>query len=126
MIKQDKVYSYFKFDRKSNYKPDLCNSLGIFEQPETFALIHTTLTTISNLRTNPKDFNFSIIESHFETYQKLLVEWNLEAKLDCGLRYSKLTLRLHEMVVKTMGILRFIDGLTKIDRKDGMPAEDVA
>ena len=31
ITQNDKVYSYFKYDRKTNYKESITNSLGVFE-----------------------------------------------------------------------------------------------
>lgn len=47
ITKNDKIYAYYKFDRKSNFKSNLRNSLGVFEHPETFALVQSLLTTVA-------------------------------------------------------------------------------
>lgn len=33
ITKKDKVYSHYKYDRKTNYKSGILNSLGVFEHP---------------------------------------------------------------------------------------------
>ena len=41
MITQDdKVYSYFKYDRKTNYKEGVLNSLGVLEHTQVFRVLH--------------------------------------------------------------------------------------
>ena len=40
ITKEDKIYSYYKYDRKSNYKENMTNSLGVLELSETFSMIH--------------------------------------------------------------------------------------
>lgn len=54
ITKNDKVYSYYKFERRNNYKSNLINSMGIFELPETFALLHSLFTTLGLQKTNSK------------------------------------------------------------------------
>ena len=49
ITKGDSVYQNLKFDRKSNYKSNILNSLGVLENPMTFAVIHQVLTTLSTL-----------------------------------------------------------------------------
>jgi hypothetical protein len=51
----DRLYELFKFDRKSNYKSNLENSLGVFEHPMTFSVVHQVLTTLSILTSSSKD-----------------------------------------------------------------------
>lgn len=46
ITKNDKINAFYKFDRKSNYKSNIQNSLGIFEHPSSFSLIHTFLSTL--------------------------------------------------------------------------------
>lgn len=57
VTKNDKILSYYKFDRKNNYKTNLCNSLGAFEHPESLAIVHNLLTTLAFIQTqkNSKD-----------------------------------------------------------------------
>jgi len=52
------VYSYFKYDRKTNYKENLVNSLGVFENPRVFSIVHQVLTTLAHL--NGKDIPAAI------------------------------------------------------------------
>ncbi len=40
ITKGDSVYQNLKYERKSNYKTNLKNTLGLFEHPLTFALTH--------------------------------------------------------------------------------------
>lgn len=47
ITKNDKILSYFKYDRKSNYKSNLTNSLGVFELPDSLAIVHNLLTTLA-------------------------------------------------------------------------------
>lgn len=56
ITKNDKIYSYYKYDRKSNYKSNMQNSLGLLEHPETFALLHSLITTLGQIKTT-KDKN---------------------------------------------------------------------
>lgn len=46
ITKQDKFYSYYKYDRKSNYKENVVNSMGMLELPETFAMVHGLFTVL--------------------------------------------------------------------------------
>ena len=46
ITKGDKVYGYYKYDRKSNYKVNLTNSLGVFEFPETLSIVHHLMTSL--------------------------------------------------------------------------------
>ena len=43
----DKVYSYFKWDRKTNYKENLLNTLGIWELPQVFAAYQGALGVVA-------------------------------------------------------------------------------
>ena len=80
LVKQDKVYSYLKFDRTSNYKPNLCNSLGVMEQREIYMLLHSTLSHIGQ----GGKLGVEGLVEQLEMLEKLMVEWDLDTKLDCG------------------------------------------
>jgi hypothetical protein len=49
ITKGDKIYSFFKYDRKTNYKDNLGNSLGIFENTRFFSVVHQLVTTLGHL-----------------------------------------------------------------------------
>jgi hypothetical protein len=40
ITKDDRVYSYYKFDRKTNYKSRIINSLGALEDTSIFQVLH--------------------------------------------------------------------------------------
>lgn len=50
VTREDKVTSFFKFDRKTNFKPRLFNSMGVLELEETLTLFAASLSAISSLR----------------------------------------------------------------------------
>lgn len=49
VTKGDIVYQNFKYDRKSNYKVDIKNTLGFLEHPKTFALLHQAIASLAML-----------------------------------------------------------------------------
>ncbi len=49
ITQDDKVYSYFKYDRKTNYKENIANSLGVLEHTQVFKVLHQLLTSIGLL-----------------------------------------------------------------------------
>jgi len=50
LIKNDKLYAYYKFPKRNNYKDNLLNSLGVFEHPHTFSFFHSLFLSIGRMR----------------------------------------------------------------------------
>ncbi len=82
VTKGDRVYELFKFDRKSNYKSNFENSLGVFEHPMTFSVVYQVLTTLSILTSSSKDL--SLVQTSIEDlkvkseiWAKTLVEFEI-------------------------------------------------
>lgn len=80
-IHSDFVTTSFKFDRRNNFKPNLTNSLGVFELEEVYRFAHrmmADLGCIQNLiATNQRNQIPSRInetKQRFEHYQKKMLE----------------------------------------------------
>ena len=73
VTKNDKVSSFFKFERKSNYKENFANSLGVFELPQTWALYHKALAFIGEFK---KGLKVDVEEFRVmaEVYEKTISE----------------------------------------------------
>lgn len=54
ITRNDKILSFYKFSEKNNYKDNFKNSLGYFEYPETFAMVHSLLLTVAELKLKVK------------------------------------------------------------------------
>lgn len=87
ITKGDKVYSYLKFDRKTNYKVNLENSLGVLENPMTFGLLSQTLTTLGFLSQTTKDLTSAIksvedLRIQKELWKKTMIEIDYKNRHD--------------------------------------------
>ena len=49
LIKDDTHYSKFKFERQTNFKPNLTNTLSIFENPAIYKKVLSMLSLISSM-----------------------------------------------------------------------------
>lgn len=49
-IDQDFVTECFKFDRKNNLKPNMKNTLGMFELEEVYRFAHRMLADLGNIQ----------------------------------------------------------------------------
>ncbi len=49
LIKDDPHYSKFKFERQSNFKPQLVNTLGIFENAQVYQKVLAVLALVSSM-----------------------------------------------------------------------------
>ena len=49
ITKLDPIFSLYKLPRKTNYKPNIANSMGIFESTRTLGIVHSLLATIASI-----------------------------------------------------------------------------
>lgn len=86
VTKGDVVYKNFKYDRKSNYKVNVKNTLGFLEHPKTFALLHQALTSLATLSdTTDRVIAMKAHEDFcvaFEVWVKTLAEIDISTRRD--------------------------------------------
>lgn len=129
ITQNDKVYSYYKYDRKTNYKQSIANSLGVFEHTQVFTVINQMLATIGLLSTSHENGLKSIEELKIamEVMQKHLTECDYKTRIDlAGGEDSKYAIQLELMIAelnKILCILQLVGACIQINGKKLAPEE---
>eukprot|EP00347_Sterkiella_histriomuscorum_P023059 403336110 len=129
ITKDDKIYSYYKYDRKSNYKENMTNSLGVLELSETFSMIHGLFNLLGQIQTQKDKVKIIQLIEQFqvqkEVYEKYLSEKELGSRQDIGDVYLRQIESVNKFLNYSIQILELIKRLNTIEKKEGQPGEEV-
>ncbi|CDW74130.1 UNKNOWN [Stylonychia lemnae] len=131
ITQNDKLYSFYKYDRKSNYKQNLHNSLGFLELPETFAILHSLMTLLSQIQITKAGAEvvglINKFQMQFEVYQKQMIELDIETREDITPRYSEMLKEFNTVIGGVVvNTLEVVKRFSQIEKREGQSGEETA
>ena len=133
IIENDPVYSRQKFERKSNFKPHVVNSLGIFENEAIFKKLTGQLSLVASMYAGgPLALNVEEEKKEEESKEGSSYEQALFSEQDLsqfdfgGSDQNVIATQLLKVNLVLKGIMEVYQAMTTVSKQDGQPAVETA